>query len=277
MELPEIPDPPFRQAVAALDAGDAGALDRLLAEHPRLLAERLGGYGEGYFADPYLLWFVAENPIRQGTLPANAVALARLLLDRLERDGVESRREQADYALGLVASGRVAREQGAQLPLLDLLVEAGADPAGALPAALAHRETAAVDRLLELGAPLTLLAAACLGQRDDVARLGAGASGEERQAALAGAALHGRAEAVAELLRQGADPGAFNPPGLHAHATPLHNAVDSGDLATVRALVEGGAPLGTPDRLFDGTPLGWADYLERPEIASYLRGSEPGA
>jgi peptide-methionine (S)-S-oxide reductase len=279
MELPEIPDPLFRQAVATLDAGDAGALASLLAEHPRLLGDRLSGYSEGYFADPYLLWFVAENPIRNDTLPANIVEIARVLLAALEREGIASRREQADYALGLVSSGKVPRERGVQGELIDLLVEAGADPAGALPAALAHRERAAVDRLLARGAPLSLLTAACLGRNDEVARLGSAASAEERQAALAGASLHGQAEAIALLIALGVDLDAFNPPGLHAHGTALHNAVDSGCLAAVRVLVEGGAGLGIRDRMFDGTPLGWADYLQRTEIAEYLRGvsgSEPG-
>jgi peptide-methionine (S)-S-oxide reductase len=55
--------------------------------------------------------------------------------------------------------------------------------------------------------------------------------------------------------------------------------VDSGSLDAVRVLVEAGADRGARDRIHSGTPLGWAEYLERPEIAAYLRekatGGEP--
>jgi hypothetical protein len=45
MDHPPIPDPLFRQAVSAIDAGDVIALERLLTAHPRLVRERLD-YGE---------------------------------------------------------------------------------------------------------------------------------------------------------------------------------------------------------------------------------------
>jgi ankyrin repeat protein len=38
-----------------------------------------------------------------------------------------------------------------------------------------------------------------------------------------------------------------------------------------RLLVEHGARLDVRDRLYDGTPLDWAVYGERNEIADYLR------
>jgi hypothetical protein len=37
----------FRQAVAAIDAGDAVTLERLLAEHPRLVRDRLTSQASG--------------------------------------------------------------------------------------------------------------------------------------------------------------------------------------------------------------------------------------
>lgn len=70
MDNPEILDPLFREAVSAIDAGDVSALEHLLATHPKLVRDRLD-YGEGYFRQPYLLWFVAENPIRNDKLPRN--------------------------------------------------------------------------------------------------------------------------------------------------------------------------------------------------------------
>jgi peptide-methionine (S)-S-oxide reductase len=275
MEPFPITDPQFHQAVAALDAGDGDALERLLAEHPRLLRDRLDG-GEGYFRQPYLLWFVAENPVRNGRLPDNIAALTRTLVTAAERAGVESLQQQLDYALALVCSGRVPRECGVQRGLIDVLVAAGAGPDGAIGPALAHRETAAVEALLEHGARRTLPVAAALGWGDQVSALGPAASALERQQALAVAALYGRAGVLPPLIELGVDLDADSPEGFHSHATALHLAVDSGSREAVRVLVEAGADRGIRDRLHQGTPLEWAEYLKRTEVAAYLRGLEGG-
>src|SRR4051812_19624739 len=118
MSPPEILDPQFREAVAAIDAGDVEALERLLAAHPRLVLDRID-YGEGYFRQPYLLWFVAENPVRQGKLPRNIAQVTRAILAAAKRQGVDSLQKQLDYALGLVCSGRIPRECGVQRELID--------------------------------------------------------------------------------------------------------------------------------------------------------------
>ena len=273
MDNSEIPDPLFREAVSAIDAGDVTTLERLLTAHPELVRDRLD-YGEGYFKNPYLLWFVAENPIRQGTLPKNIAEITRAILGAAERQQLESLRAQLDSTLELVSSGRVARECGVQGELIDVLVAAGADPNGALVSALAHRELRAAERLLERGARLTLLAAVCLGRTEEVPRLLRETSPEERQAALTGAALYGKAETIHLLIDRGVDLHAFSPAGLHSHGTPLHHAVDSGSLDAVQVLVEAGAALCTRDRVHQGTPLDWADHLKHPEIAAYLRAAE---
>lgn len=273
--LPEIPDPLFRDAVAAIDSGDVSALEGLLAAHPELVRDRLAGYGgEGYFREPYLLWFVAENPIRNGKLPANIAQVTRTILRAAERQDVDSLRAQVDYALALVCSGRVPRECGVQRELIDLLVEAGADPNEAMAPALAHKEVAAVERLLDHGASLDLTAAVCTGRTDDVARLGPTAGAGDRQAALTCAALYGHPEALSRLIDFGVDLNAYSPVGYHSHATPLHHAVDSGSLEAVKVLVEAGASLDAKDLSYQATPLGWAEYLERAEIADYLREQE---
>jgi peptide-methionine (S)-S-oxide reductase len=266
----EILDPLFREAVSAIDAGDVRALEGLLAAHPELVCDRLD-YGEGYFRRPYLLWFVAENPVRNGRLPKNIADVTRAILHAAEGHHEGSLREQVDYALGLVCSGRVARECGVQRELIDVLGDAGADPDRALLPALAHREVAAAERLLERGATLTLPAAACTGRTDDVAHLGPAASAADRQVALAAAALYGHAQILAALIDLGVDVNVYSPAGFHPHATALHHAVDSGSLDAVKVLVEAGADLRTRDRIHDGTPLDWAEYLRRPEIAAYLR------
>ncbi|UVI29404.1 ankyrin repeat domain-containing protein [Paenibacillus spongiae] len=263
-------DPLFRRAVSAIDAGDVSELERLLAKHPSLIRDRME-YGEGYFRNPYLLWFIAENPIRNDKLPLNIVQVTRSILQAAERERVDSLEYQLDYAISLVCSGRVTRECGVQNDLIDVLVDAGADPQGALIPALAHRELAAVERLLERGARVTLPVAVCTGRMDDVLRLGQVASAGERQVSLTAAALYGQAHSLALVIALGVDLNAYSPPGFHEHATALHHAVDSGSLDAVKVLVEAGADLGIRDRIYQGTPLGWSEHFQHEEIAAYLR------
>ena len=264
-----IPDPRWRDAVAALDAGDIPRLQTLLDEHPELARDRLDAF-EGYFARPYLLWFVAENPIRNRWLPSNIADVTRFLLGAAARAGTVE--EQVGGALGLVASGCVPREQGVQLALIDVLAAAAApaDLDAAVESALPHRELAAAERLLERGATLTLAAAASTGRLDDLDRLGPAADRAERHKALMCAAVNARPEAIRRLVALGVDLDAYGAPGYHAHSTALHQAVNAGDLATVRALVEAGARLDVRDRGFDGTPLGWARHFGYADIIDYL-------
>ena len=58
---------------------------------------------------------------------------------------------------------------------------------------------------------------------------------------------------------------------LYSHATALHHAVWSGSIETVKVLVEAGAKLDIKDTIYDGTPLGWAEYGKKDEIAAYLK------
>jgi hypothetical protein len=215
-----------------------------------LLRTRFENGRDDYFARPYLLWYVAENPIRTGTLPENIVEVTRLLLER----GAAGR----DYALALVVSGRVSRECGVQLELIDVLVGAGADP-NCLDPALAHGENAAAQRLLERGARETLVASVCLGHPYSLED----STSEERQIAFAGAALHGRVDALRDLLTAGVDINAFNPPGWHAHSTALHSAVDSGNVEAMRLLAAAGSDRSIRDTRFDGTADDWSAYLKR--------------
>jgi peptide-methionine (S)-S-oxide reductase len=96
------------------------------------------------------------------------------------------------------------------------------------------------------------------------------ASTRDKQIALVAAALNGRAEALTRLLQLGVDIDAYST-GIHPHATAIHHAVDSGSLDTVKVLVEAGARLDTRDKIYNGTPLDWAEHLGRREIADYLR------
>ena len=62
-----------------------------------------------------------------------------------------------------------AREQGFQLPLVDVLLAAGAKATpGAVEITLAHREAGIVEALVERGHPLTAPIAAALGRTADL-------------------------------------------------------------------------------------------------------------
>lgn len=264
------PTDAFGAALSAIDAGDLDALQHVLAEDPQVVTERMD-YGEGYFRRPYLLWFVADNPVRNGVVPPNIAALAGAIITAAAHAEVASRREQLDYTLGLVCSGRVTRECGVQRELIDTLVDAGADPDPALLGALAHKETDAAERLIERGATMTLTAAVCTDRDADVARLARGAGEQERRIALAAAALYGQAQTLRLLHQLGVDVNGYGPPEFHPHATALHHAVDSGSLDAVTMLVEAGARLDVKDRVYHAVPHEWAAHLNQPEIADYLR------
>jgi peptide-methionine (S)-S-oxide reductase len=284
----------FQQAVALIGAGDVPALERLLTDHPELARERLtapgpwlrdkvGGALDGFFEDPYLLWFVSEDAPVHGRLPQNIAAVTRAIL-RAARSA-PGWQEQLDSALRLVCWSGVAQRCGVQLELIDTLLDAGASPDGGPDNALVNGHVAAAEHLVARGAELTLASAVCLGRWDDARRLAATTGEAEKQLALVLAALNGKAEAVTWMAQAGAD---VNRPSadLYAHGTPLHHAVCSGSLATVRALVDAGADPGTRDTAWSGTPLGWAEHYlsERKDadsqrcygaIADYLRAPRP--
>lgn len=293
MTDPETLDLLFRETVSAMDAGDVTTLERLLNENPRLVHERLDSPGawlrepvgnalDGFFERPYLLWFVAEDPVRNGKLPGNIAQVARTIIEAAERQGVDNLQEQLDYALRLVAWSWIARNCGVQIELIDVLIDAGASPGETFTHdALINGNFAAAGHLVERGAPLTLATALCLERWEDVDCIAPMASARDRQVALVLTALHGKAEALARLLELGVDLDAYST-DIYTHATALHHAVSSGSLDAVKVLVEAGAELGTKDRAWNGTPLDWAEHYVHeakgesalkayPEIAAYLR------
>lgn len=263
-----IPDPVFREAVRLMDDGDVPGLALYLAAHPGLAASRTVFEGLNYFRNPGLVAFVIDNPIRNGGLPPNAVAVACAVL---EAGGATDPAAVAE-ALSLVASGLSARESGLQGALIDLFCDYGAPPDAAMLPALGHGEFAAAERLLDRGARLSLPAAAALGRSDDaVARL-ASAPPAERHLALAWAAQFGRDAILRHLLDSGEGPNRFNPPGAHAHSTPLHQAALGGHGTAVEWLMAAGARCDIRDILFDGTAADWARHGGHEDIARYIEG-----
>jgi peptide-methionine (S)-S-oxide reductase len=241
MDKAAVLDSLFCEAVSAIDAGDVARLERLLAEHTRLVRDRLdspgawlrdkvGGALKGFFRQPYLLWFVAEDPVRNGRLPGNIAQLAGMIIEAAKREGVDSLQEQLDYALRLVCWSWIARECGVQIELIDVLIDAGASVDG-----------------------LTVYESR-FGTHSD--------------------------SAIYKMLALGVDPTTVSVRN-QSHGTALHHAVWSGSLDAVKVLVQAGADLNRRDSIYDGTPLGWARYGEREqkeasrakryaEIAAYL-------
>jgi hypothetical protein len=263
-----IEDATFRRAVELIDSGDPAGLRAHLKQHPQLLRGRVVFEGGNYFRNPALLEFIAENPVRHGTLPRNIVEVAKVILD----SGVEL--SARNETLMLVTTGSVARECRLQLPLIDLLCDYGAEPDSALQAAALHGELPSVHALLKRGARIDLPVAAALNRLDDFPLLLPSASSEARHLALALAAQYGHVEIVRLLLDAGEDPNRYNPVGGHSHTTPLHQAAGSGYEKLVHLLVERGARLDQKDILWHATPAAWAQYAGNTEIAAYLRAQE---
>jgi Ankyrin repeats (3 copies) len=268
LDLPHherIEDATFRRAVELVDAGDAAGLRAHLNQYPKLAHQHVVFEGGNYFRNPSLLEFVAENPVRHGTLPKNIVQVAKVILDA----GVEQ--SALNETLMLVSTGSVPRECGLQLPLVDLLCDYGADPNSASHATASHGELGALNALIGRGARIDLPVAAALGRIDDARRVLPDANREDRHLALALAAQFGRVEIVRLLLDAGEDPNRYNPVGGHSHTTPLHAAAGAGHDGVVRLLVERGAPLDLKDILWQATPADWARHAGKTEIEAYLR------
>lgn len=275
LDRPVIRDPSFRAAVTAVQLGEVAVLERLLDAEPRLLHERMmepdcyrQAPRRGYFTDPKLFWFIANNPTLVDRMPVTMPDVARLMIAR----GVGQ--SDLDYALELVMTSRPAREAGLQIPLLTMLLDAGCAPTpDAILSALAHGETSPIEALLERGHPVTTPIAAATGRADRLRELLANTA-NEAGTALGLAVINEQAETTRVALDAGADPNAYVP--VHTHMTPLHQAAVHDDLAMLRLLISRGARTDLRDRMWDGTPRDWAIHAEKPRAAAYLENLEPG-
>jgi hypothetical protein len=275
----------FESAVEAVVHGDLATLESLLRRHPDLVHAR--STRVTHF-DPAvhratLLHYVAANGVegyRQKT-PSNAVAIATMLLEAGAEPNALAGMYGGEHATMsmLVSSDHPARA-GLQVPLVDTLADFGAAVEGAasgdwaspLMTALAFGFIAAAEALVRRGARVdTLAAAAGLGRVADTRVMLGGAGPEDRHRALVLAAQHGHEEIVGMLLDAGEDPNRYNPKGNHGHSTPLHQAALGGHAEVVRVLVARGARLDIKDTIYESTPLGWALYAGREDIAEYLR------
>lgn len=257
-----IGDPLFSEAVQCIDTGSVQELKRILSKHPSLARQHVYFNASDYFGQPGLLQFVAQNPIRQETMP-NAIDIAKTIIDAgaTKRDLTET--------LVLVSTGRIPRENKVQIPLIYLLLKHGAE-IPSLIEVLAHGEFEAVEAILSCGGQVTLPVAAGLGQLAEFESLLPSSRVLERHIALAFSAQFGRTTILKRLLDEGEDPNRYNPPGTHAHSTPLHQAVIHQQEEAVKVLLDAGARTDIPDILFQGTAVGWAEYAKLSSMIALL-------
>ena len=232
-------------------AEDPGLVARLQAQNPGLVVDYAGGSPDALRVlldlgfDPGAArvqpaWMKGETALHEATgrgLLANALLL-------MERGApMDAANHRGDTPLEVAI--RCLEEQSEwtpnefTLPIAEALIRAGAN----------------IDLV-----KMTLAAAVCLGRASDVERLAKEATQRDRQVALAAAAYNSKAAAVPLLIGLGADPNAGNE-GLNPYAMALHNAVCSGSLETVRALLAAGARADVKDNSYQATPLDWAEHF----------------
>ncbi|MFN2637571.1 MAG: ankyrin repeat domain-containing protein [Gemmatimonadaceae bacterium] len=267
----------FENAVEAVISGDMATLRSMLNVDRQLPRARSARRHRAT-----LLHYVAANGVegvRQRT-PPNAVEVARLLLEAgAEPDALAVMYDNLCTTMGMLVSSAHPAQAGLQAELAETLLEFGAshNTRGSawqsdIMTALAFGYLGTAQRLAERGAPVdTLPAAAGLGRLEEALRLLPAADGPNRHIALALAVQHGHVEVVKALLDAGEDPNRYNPDGFHSHSTPLHQAIASNRPSIVRLLLDREVRTDIKDTLFEGTPLDWAVYCKRPEIADELR------
>jgi ankyrin repeat protein len=255
----------FEAAADAIIKGDIKTLKRLLRDDPKLIHARSTREHEAT-----LLHYVSANGVegyRQRT-PTNIVEITELLL----KAGAEVDAEANVYgggstALGLVATSVHPFRAGVQNPLMQLLLDYGADinhktSAGnrhsPVLGALANGRPEAAAYLAERGARLKLETAAGLG-RLDVVKSFFKEQGSRKtmpakkqiQSALLYACGWSRKDVVEFLLDKGVDLA----DGGRDGQTPLHWAVIEGQLEIVKLLLKYKPPLEARN-IYGGTVLG---------------------
>jgi ankyrin repeat protein len=252
----------YESAADAIIKGDIKKLKRLLRDDPRLVHTRSTREHRAT-----LLHYVSANGVegyRQKT-PANIVEITELLL----KAGAEVDAEADVYGggattLGLVATSEHPFRAGAQNPLLQLLLDHGADidhkssggnRQSAVVAALANGRPEAAAYLAERGARLNLESAAGLGRPDVVKSFfrqqGSSPPKKQIRPAFLYACSYEQKDVVEFLLDKGVDLADGGPDGQ----TPLHCAAIYGQLETVKLLLKYDPPLESRN-IYGGTVLG---------------------
>jgi ankyrin repeat protein len=250
----------FEAAADAIVRGDERTLRDLLEAKPGLVRAR-----SAREHNATLLHYVSANGVegyRQKS-PTNAARITQILLDA----GAEVDAEADVYggnctALGLVATSTPPREAGVQIPVMEVLLDHGAqiehpDLAGkggdAIYACLANGCPEAASYLADRAGRVGLIGAAGIGRLDVVQQLVDAADAARREMALRYAAGYGRTEIVRFLLDRN-----VNVNGHHGDGqTALFYAILGDHLEIVRLLLAHGArsDLQTPNGPVFGAAL----------------------
>lgn len=275
----------FSEAVLAIVDGEEAKLRELLEARPELVHERAN--------DPHratLLHFLGANGIEPQRSPANAVRIARILLDAgADPNPTASVYGQEDTTMGLLVSSVHPWKAGVQALLVDLLLDCGAKP-NDLGVALMFGYTRAAERLAIRGAPVdNIVFAAGLGQTERVRHMLATGTGldnvprrtddwagpfsfplprdaDSRELAAIAAAMHDRLGALRTLLDWGVSVDATP----FCRQTPLHFAAHLGCREVFYELLARGADRTVVDTRRNETAAGWARWGGQHDLAAEL-------
>jgi hypothetical protein len=233
----------FEAAADAIVRGHEATLEQLLRKHPDLIRARSAREHHAT-----LLHYVSANGVenyRQQS-PPNAARITALLLAA----GADVEAEADVYGggsttLGLVATSTPPRKAGVQIPVIDVLLDHGAQIeqpnaskfGGVIYACLANGCPEAARYLAEHGAQFGIVGAAGIGRLDVVQQLVESADPERREMALRYAAGYGQLEVVRFLLDQGVNVDGHSGDGK----TALYYAMLGEHADVVRLLLERGA------------------------------------
>jgi hypothetical protein len=262
----------FEAAAEAIVRGDETMLQQLLLQNPALIrAHSAREHGAT------LLHYVSANGVenyRQKS-PPNAARITQLLLTA----GADVEAEANVYgggctALGLVATSTPPREADVQIPVMQVLLDHGAqiehpnlagNGADAVYACLANGCPEAAQYLAERGARVGLVGAAGIGRLDVVQQFVDAADASRREMAFRYAAGYGQQEIVRFLLDRGVPVDAHSGDG----ETALFYAVLGGHIEVVRLLLEHGARPGTQNQHGDvtGVAIWKAGHGGQPDLS----------
>jgi ankyrin repeat protein len=256
------PTSAFETAADAIVTGDIQALKKLLAKTPGLATQRSTREHRST-----LLHYVSANGVedfRQKT-PKNIVEITNLLLDA----GAELDAESDAYGggcttLGLVATSAHPEGAGVQIPLLQTLLdhganlhhgEAGGNHQTIVTACLHNGQPEAAEFLANLGAHVDLEGAAALDRLPLLhSYLEASPKQKEIESAFLSACAYGSTEAAELLLDRGVDPATHNEEGQ----TGLHFACWGPHIEAIKLLLKRGAPVDVKENRYHAIPLDMA-------------------
>jgi ankyrin repeat protein len=219
---------------------------------------------------------VASTWAIDGAVGADDARVVSLLLAELPASTGQAARKATELLPEAAAD--------ASLPVVDVLLDAGADPSArdddgvsALRRAVRAGKDDTAARLTSLGAPddatdVDRFIGACLnGDRGTAERLIADHPGlrdrldDQDRAVIVQAAGSRPAETVALMCELGFSPRARNSHGFGWGEQPLHSAAYTGNADVVRLLLDAGAEVDARDARFDATPLEYATVGSREQ------------